>query len=123
KKYSINLELSVPNIEQNVCNVENIDKNDKNLKHLTDKENFNEKFCVVPWKKLYINFDGNIRINCDCPNVGRFSETELTKEFLFNKIWNGKEMVKYREKIINNDLNYISKVCSHMSKEEKFLRQ
>jgi len=126
KKYSIKLEILVPKCKQNSIN-KNDNKCDATIVssicvQKENKNDFNNKFCIIPWEKLYVNFDSDIRINCGCPKVGNFSNVEFTKKFLFDEVWNGTEIRKYREKIINNDLKFISNVCSYMSKEEKYLR-
>ena len=59
---------------------------------------------------MYIRFNGIVTIDCRCPNIGILSKY-ITKDFLIDNIWNGKQMLNYRNKIINNDLKDIKRRC------------
>lgn len=68
--------------------------------------------CYVPWRKLYLDFDGTIRPDCYCWNhfgdnrnvIGNVMENSI------EEIWNSEAMQNYRRKILecNND-----SICSN----------
>ena len=96
-KFNINLNIDFASLDTDV-------NKDSNIK------DFLCKFCLLPWKKMYIRFNGIVTIDCRCPNIGILSKY-ITKDFLIDNIWNGKQMLNYRNKIINNDLKDIKRRC------------
>lgn len=93
----------------------NLDINFEYLNENTDKDKVNKnflcKFCLLPWKKIYIRFNGDVNIDCRCPKIGDFSKN-IRKEYLINNIWNGRKMINFRRQIINEDLESIKKICN-----------
>lgn len=58
-------------------------------------------FCHAPWQRLYIDCGGNVRPDCLClvdHFIGNLKKSPLAE------LWNGEEIVKYREKIIAGDI-------------------
>ena len=42
--------------------------------------------------------------------IGDFSKN-ITRRYLIDNIWNGRTMLRFRKKIVNNDLENIRKTC------------
>ncbi|MCB4792882.1 MAG: radical SAM protein [Elusimicrobia bacterium] len=62
--------------------------------------------CFAPWKRVNIDFLGNVRpdVHCLCKNiVGNLNSQSM------EDIWNGEKITEYRKKIVSGD---IDKVCT-----------
>ncbi len=99
------------NIEPN--SIENDDKKDKTKEESkTENDSCNKNkiiglICHLPWYSLTLDFDGNVRPDCQCNfhnPVARLDKSGI------NKLWNNHKMQQYRQNIINN--NYKKNKCS-----------
>jgi MoaA/NifB/PqqE/SkfB family radical SAM enzyme len=68
------------------------------------------KKCLLPWKKLYISYSGDIFVECHCPNLVqlkteniKFSNTEKVYNDII-EIWNSKELIENRQAVVENGL-------------------
>lgn len=69
------------------------------------------KKCLLPWKKLYISYSGNIFFECHCPNLVQLkaqnincSNTGKVYDDII-EIWNSKELIENRQAVIEGGLN------------------
>jgi hypothetical protein len=73
----------------------------------------------MPWNKIHIGRNGNVRNDCFCGNLMIGNIVEKTME----NIWNGETVLKVRENIINKGFD---PVCSDGCKDgrvpEKYLK-
>jgi len=73
--------------DNNVCAYEDRNYSDEL------KNKFKETvFCLLPWKKICLNKDKKVSFDCHCNTI----------EIEDDDIWNDKEIVEYREKILKN---------------------
>lgn len=97
--YKIYLSIQIPQnkLNPNLVKVDNLNTNNLNM------------YCLLPWKKIHINFNKIISVDCHCPDIGILSLS--TKKFFVSNIWNGNRVVEIRKKIVNNNLIDIEKSC------------
>jgi len=114
KKYNLQLHNRLPKVD-NGNNTEHKEQTNKineskNVDKPVSLENDNKRmFCLIPFKKIYINYDGHLP-NCVCA---------IPEEYEFNHNdnyvlaqWNSIIMQKYRRSIIEHKEMYIcSKDC------------
>lgn len=98
--YRINLNIQIPKSKLN-SNLVTINKLNVN--------NLKDKYCLLPWKKIYINYNKVMSVDCHCPDIGILNSN--TKNFFISDIWNGNKIVEFREKIVNNNLKNIENLC------------
>ncbi|MDD3054055.1 MAG: radical SAM protein [Endomicrobiaceae bacterium] len=77
--------------------------NDKKIKN--EKVNKIKIGCYIPWKKIHIDMNGNVRNDCFCNNIVIGNINTDTIE----NIWNAKTVVDVRNNIINSSFD---KACS-----------
>ena len=67
------------------------------------------KVCVNPWTDLFISYDGDVRL---CPQDFNNSYIigNLLKEDSIMDIWNGENAQKLRKSLLENDLEYFTKI-------------
>lgn len=96
---SINVfyEAWLPEINNKILN--NDDCNDKKIN--SKKINKIKIGCYIPWKKIHIDMNGNVRNDCFCNNIVIGNINRDTIE----NIWNAKTVVDVRNNIINNSFD------------------
>lgn len=68
------------------------------------------KKCLLPWKKLYVSYFGDICNECHCPEVAKLKNEEIYYPYTENvyndivEIWNCEKLIKNRQLIIENNL-------------------
>lgn len=79
----------------------------------------NKMGCYIPWKKMHVDMDGDVRNDCFC---GKIVIGNVVKENVEN-IWNGETVLKVRDNIINKGFD---SVCSDGCKDgrvpDKYLK-
>ncbi len=65
------------------------------------------KWCFSPWQTLPVDVEGNATI-CDCQPENNIGNILLQP---FTEIWNGKEMVNYRERMLSPDPPESCRIC------------
>lgn len=117
KAYNIDFNNNIPSIEYLDYTKDDIKKVKEEIVIGCDKwgENFDipvhnkeikEKYCFVPWKKLFVDKDGYIRPDCFCKNDRSIGN--VFKDSLFD-MWNSDKMKIYRS--VNIYSHSIEKVC------------
>ena len=90
KEINVFYEAWIPDINEPACNDE---KNNDDVKIIKNKTG-----CYIPWKKMHVDMDGDVRNDCFCSNI---VIGNIVKEDIEN-IWNGKRVLQVRENIIND---------------------
>jgi MoaA/NifB/PqqE/SkfB family radical SAM enzyme len=78
--------------------------------YVVDIENIskmNNLFCRWPWEQFLIDVEGDIFFNCFCQKIfGTVKQSSILN------LWNSKEVMDFRRKIINNDYKDVcNKMC------------
>lgn len=96
--------------------VKNLDSNSGILHDLTDEQKkllFTSKnFCILPWISMFINIENKVTPCCqynDKP-IGDSSKNSL------KEMWNNKNFQNIRNKMLNDELVYGCRNCTHMEK-------
>ena len=61
-------------------------------------------FCMSPWTRIYLDFKQYIRITCLSKRINII-------KYKYDEIWNCKELIEYRKKIVKNDFSECNSVC------------
>ena len=85
--------------EENSFNVE-IDRKTNNI--CLDKNS--SLFCMVPWTELCISASNTLQF-------GAGSKSFRTAGYKYNEIWNCKDLVHYRQNLVNNNLSLCTQLC------------
>lgn len=120
-KHILNIQDENISVKEDISQKECIKESDRNFsvnddKILYDYDKINipyknilqSKQCFLPWKKLYVSYNGSILNECHCPELGRLkNEIDCNVENGYNnimEIWNSEKLVKIRKAIIENNL-------------------
>ena len=66
--------------------------------------------CLRPWKSLFIDIDEYIRPDCYCNSISRIDKT---KNILY--LWNSKNFVNFRKKMLKQGTNICKNICKNNS--------
>ncbi len=86
------------------CVRDNSDMNEEEVKKEKDKD----FFCYLPWREMYIEPGGDVKLQCFCnQKVGNVHKQSI------DEIWNGKIMQSVRKKILQGDCtNFCDSQCT-----------